>query len=252
MSGVGVEGAKAAQDRGVGSGPAMLPQLRNIRNWDRLDYWIYGRQFGILIVGLFFFSLSLVMSLQSNLGANSWTVLHDGMAGRLPITIGQASQCVGLIMLAVSWVMRIRPGLGTVLNMILVGVFMDVILWSGLVSQAEAYPVRVAMLLGSLGLIGIASGVYIMAGFGAGPRDSFNLALTEMTGLSVSMTRWMLETAVVVIGIALGGSFGIGTVVFAILIGPSVGFGFRICGLSTRSTRPAPARVQPADAGKCV
>ncbi len=91
------------------------------------------------------------------------------------------------------------------------------------------------MLAAAIVVIGIASGMYISSGLGAGPRDSFMLALTEITRLPVHVNRWMIEVVVVIVGIILGGSFGVGTIIFALLVGPSVGVGFRIFGLSTRS-----------------
>ena len=212
------------------------PPLRNLRGWTRDDWYRWLIHFVILIAGLALFALGLVLSLQSNLGANSWTVFHDGIARRTPLTIGQASQIVGFIMIAASWLVGVRPGIGTVLNMYLVGLFMDLILASGWVPLAQAYPARVAMLLASVGVLGIATGIYIRAGFGAGPRDSFNLALIRITGLSVGVVRWLVESAAVVIGIVLGGHFGVGTILSALLMGPAVGAGFRLTGLSSSGT----------------
>ncbi len=209
-------------------------RLRDIRRWDVSTWLNLAGRLTILIGGLFFFAVAVVLSLQSNLGANSWTVLSDGISRRTPITIGQATQITGLVMLLVSWVVGIAPGIGTVLNMILVGFFVDVILGTGLVDKAGPYPLRFLMLVGAVVVIGLASGMYISSGLGAGPRDSFMLALTEITGLPVHVNRWMIEVVVVIIGIILGGAFGIGTIIFALVVGPAVGVGFRIFGLSTR------------------
>jgi uncharacterized protein len=211
-----------------------------------------SRRLLTLVVGLFLFAVSIVLGLQSNLGASSWTVLHDGLSLHTPLTIGEATELTGLLMLLVSWAAGIKPGLGTVLNMILVGVFTDMILGSGLIDKAGPYPLRFAMLVGAIVVIGIASGMYISSGLGAGPRDSFMLALTEITGLSVHINRWMIEFVAIVFGIILGGSFGIGTIVMVLLNGPAVGIGFRLFGLPTRSsgTRSSRKRVKelrPAD-----
>ncbi|HVB63524.1 MAG TPA: membrane protein [Nitrolancea sp.] len=221
-------------------------RLRDIRSWDASSWITMSRRLLILIVGLFLFALSIVLGLQSNLGASSWTVLHDGLSLHTPLTIGEATELTGLLMLLVSWVVGIRPGIGTVLNMILVGVFTDIILGSGLIDKAGPYPLRFAMLVGAIVVIGIASGMYISSGLGAGPRDSFMLALTEITGLSVHINRWMIEFVVIVFGIILGGSFGIGTIIMVVLNGPAVGIGFRLFGLPTRSSgsRSAGKRVK--------
>jgi len=111
-----------------------------------------------------------------------------------------------------------------------------------LIEKAGPYPLRIAMLIGAIAVIGLASGMYISSGLGAGPRDSFMLALTEITGLPVHINRWMIEFVVIVAGIFLGGSFGIGTIIMVLLTGPAVGFGFRLFGLPTRSRGGRPTR----------
>jgi uncharacterized membrane protein YczE len=210
-------------------------RLRDIRHWDASSWTNMTKRLVILIVGLFLFALSVVLGLQSNLGASSWTVFHDGLSRHTPFTIGEATELTGLLMLLVSWAVGIKPGIGTVMNMVLVGVFTDMILGSGFVDKAGPYPLRIAMLAGAIVVIGIASGMYISSGLGAGPRDSFMLALSEITGLPVHVNRWMIEFFVIACGVTLGGSFGIGTIVMVLLNGPAVGIGFRLFGLPTRS-----------------
>jgi uncharacterized membrane protein YczE len=217
-------------------------RLRDIRSWDASSWTSMLKRLSVLIVGLFLFALSIVLGLQSNLGASSWTVLHDGLSRHTPLTIGQATELTGLLMLLVSWAVGITPGIGTVLNMILVGLFTDMILGTGLIDKAGPYPLRIAMVIGAIVVIGIASGMYISSGLGAGPRDSFMLALTEITSLPVHINRWMIEFVVIVIGIFLGGSFGIGTIIMVLLNGPAVGVGFRLFGLPTRSANARPLR----------
>lgn len=202
----------------------------------------------MLFGGLFLFSLAMVLSLQCNLGAASWTVFHDGISRQTPLSIGVATQLVGLLMLAVSWFAGIRPGFGTLANMVLVGLFLDLILWSNVIPEADAYPIRVAMLLAGIVLLGLASALYIKAGFGAGPRDSFMLALHRRTGLRIGKVRWMMETFAVVAGIALGGAFGVGTIIFAILVGFVVDYFFNLLGVRTQSkAQPVRPATQVAD-----
>jgi uncharacterized membrane protein YczE len=198
----------------------------------------------MLFGGLFLFSLAMALSLLCNLGAASWTVFHDGISRQTPLSIGMATQLVGLLMLGVSWLAGIRPGFGTLANMILVGLFLDLILWSGVIPEADAYAVRVVMLLAGIVLLGLASALYIKAGFGAGPRDSFMLALHRRTGLRIGKVRWMMETFAVVAGIALGGAFGVGTIIFAVLVGFVVDYFFNLFGVRTQP-KPAPAAVRP-------
>ncbi|MDI3340957.1 MAG: membrane protein [Sphaerobacter sp.] len=215
---------------------ATPPPLRAVRRWGVAEWRRWLVHLAVLIAGLALFALGLVLSLQSNLGANSWTVFHDGLARRTPLTIGQASQLVGFLMIAASWLVGVRPGVGTVLNMYLVGLFMDVILAHDWVPLAQAYPARVAMLLASVAVLGLATGIYIRAGFGAGPRDSFNLALVAVTRRSVGTVRWLVEGSAVVIGIVLGGDFGVGTILATLLMGPAVDIGFRLTGLAPTGT----------------
>lgn len=217
--------------KAAGYSVTQIPSLANFRNWTREDLNFWLRQFVILIVGLFFFALALMLSIYANVGANSWMVFHDGIAIQTPLSIGQASQAVGLVMIVISWLVGIRPGMGTILNMLVVGWFMDLIVWSGLIEYASTLPTQLGMLATSILVLGLSSGMYIKAGFGAGPRDSFNLAMIELTNLSITVSRWAIEGSVVVFGILMGGQFGFGTIVYALLIGPAVGVGFRVFGL---------------------
>jgi len=198
----------------------------------------------MLFGGLFIFSLAMALSLQCNLGAASWTVFHDGISRQTPLSIGMATQLVGLLMLGVSWLAGIRPGFGTVANMVMVGLFLDLILWTKLIPEAHAYAVRVVMLLAGIVVLGLASALYIKAGFGAGPRDSFMLALHRRTGLRVGKVRWMMEAFAVVAGVILGGAFGVGTIIFACLVGFAVDYFFNLLGIRTQS-KPAPVSTTP-------
>ena len=198
----------------------------------------------MLFGGLFIFSLAMALSLQCNLGAASWTVFHDGISRQTPLSIGMATQLVGLLMLGISWLAGIRPGFGTVANMVMVGVFLDLILWSELIPEADAYLLRVVMLLAGIVVLGLASALYIKAGFGAGPRDSFMLALHRRTGLRVGKVRWMMEAGAVIAGIILGGAFGVGTIIFACLVGFSVDYFFNLLGIRT-TLKPQPVSTTP-------
>jgi uncharacterized protein len=209
----------------------------------RTNPLLFARNLAMLMVGLTLFALAMVFSLQCNLGASSWAVFHDGIAIQTPLTFGQGTILVGVIMVFVSWALGIRPGFGTFANMLLVGIWVDVILWSNVVPEAESYPVRVLMLLLAIVMLGFASAMYIKPGFGAGPRDSFMLAVTRLTNIRVSIIRWSMEVSVVGLGILMGGDFGVGTIIFAMLIGPVVGFFFGVFKIQTRRVKPVPARA---------
>lgn len=202
------------------------------------------RDTALLLGGLFIFAMANVFSLHCNLGASSWTVLHDGVSQRFPLTIGQAAQLVGLVMLGVAWLAGVAPGIGTFANMLLIGFFMDAIIWSGAIPKVEPYPLRVLWLLLGAGILGIGSAMYIKAGFGAGPRDSFMLAVVRRTGLRVGRVRWMMEFTAVIFGALLGGAFGIGTIIFALCSAPSVEFFFKI--FNVKVTRPSESTPVPA------
>lgn len=201
----------------------------------------------MLLGGLFVFAISMALTLQCNLGASSWAVLHDGIARQTPLSIGIVTQLVGLAMLVVSWIGGIRPGFGTLANMLLIGLFLDLILWSGTIPEAESYPARLAMLLAAVVVIGLGSALYIKAGFGAGPRDSFMLVVHRRTGLRLGIARWLIEVVAVAAGIILGGDFGVGTIIFAMLVGFSIDWFFNHLGV--RVAVPAtPAAPVAADA----
>ena len=199
----------------------------------------------MLIGGLFVFAIAQALSLQSNLGASSWMVLHDGISQRTPLSIGLATLLVSVLMVGVSWLAGIRPGIGTLANMVLIGMFLDLILVTGVIPEADAYPVRIAMLLASIGVLGLGSALYIKAGFGAGPRDSFMFAIQRRTQLRVRVVRWLMEVGAVVIGIILGGAFGVGTIIFAMLVGVSVDLWFTL--LRVRIAAPAKPVAETAE-----
>lgn len=193
----------------------------------------WWRDLALLLVGMPLFAMALVLGLRSDLGATSWTVFHHGISLHTPLSIGTAGIVVGLIILAVSWFLGVQPGFGTLVNMIMIGVWMDIFLIDGVVPEASGWVEKLAMLLGGIVLLGFATAVYIKAGFGAGPRDGFMLALTQRTSLRIGVIRWAIEVAVVAIGIVLGGSFGVGTIIAAFLIGPVVDFFFTLLHVPT-------------------
>ena len=174
-----------------------------------------------LLLGLVLFGAGIALKLRSGLGLSPWDAFHQGVAIHLPLSIGVVTILVsGLVLLA--WIpLRQRPGVGTLLNAVAVGLVIDITL--RLVGDAGSTVVRWAYLLGSVGLIGIGSGLYIGARLGPGPRDGVMTGLAAR-GLSIRMARTLIEGTVLVAGWLLGGAVGIGTVVFAVLIGPLVQF----------------------------
>lgn len=209
-----------------------------MRPWTRYaDFRPLIERFILLNTALALFALAMVLALRSNLGANAWTVLHDGIARTTPLTIGQATIAAAVVALLAAWLLGVAPGLGSVLSMLLVGVWMDVLLSLDAVPEAQSYPARTAMLaLGAL-LLGLATALTIKAGFGAGPRDSLMLAVTRHTTVRVGFMRWGLDLTVVGVGILLGGAFGVGTLMFALLVGPAVELFFKLFKIPTHSPK---------------
>ena len=158
------------------------------------------------------------MLVEAGLGLEPWNVLHQGLAELTGLTIGVLSIIVGAAVLLLWIPLRQRPGLGTVSNVFVVGVAMDGAL--ALLPEAHSLAVRIPLLVGGILLNGAATGLYIAARFGPGPRDGLMTGLHRRTGRSIRLMRTAVEIAVVVTGFALGGTVGIGTLLYALSIGP--------------------------------
>jgi uncharacterized membrane protein YczE len=171
-----------------------------------------------LYLGLVAYGLSMAMMIRSRLGNMPWDVLHQGIAQRLGLSIGWVAIGVGALAL-LAWIpLRQWPGLGTISNVVVIGLVMDRVL-AVLPSPAGLAP-RVLLLVGGIVLNGIATGAYIGAGLGPGPRDGLMTGLARRTGRSIRLVRTAIEVVVVAAGWLLGGVFGVGTVLYAVTIGP--------------------------------
>jgi uncharacterized membrane protein YczE len=173
-----------------------------------------------LLVGLALFGAGEALLVAAELGNSPWTVLAEGLGEQVGVGVGVTTVAVsGLILLA--WVpLRQAPGLGTVLNAVLVGVALDLTLLA--LPPLEGLGVRWAALAGGIALVALGSGAYLGARLGAGPRDGLMTGLHRRTGVSVRAVRTGLELGAVATGAALGGTVGVGTLAFALLIGPAV------------------------------
>ena len=177
-----------------------------------------GRRLVQLYVGLALYGASSALLVVSGLGLEPWNVLHQGLAELTGLTIGVVSIIVGAAVLLLWIPLRQRPGLGTVSNVFMVGLAMDGTL--ALVPEAHGLAVRIPLLLAGIVLNGAATGLYISANFGPGPRDGLMTGLHRRTGRSIRLIRTALEVMVVATGFALGGTVGIGTLLYALAIGP--------------------------------
>ncbi|WP_415948457.1 YczE/YyaS/YitT family protein [Streptomyces sp. KLOTTS4A1] len=178
-----------------------------------------------LYVGLTLFGASSALLLRSGLGLEPWNVLHQGLAERTGLTIGVVSIIVGAIVLLLWIPLKQRPGLGTVSNVFVVGLAMDGTL--ALVPDAQGWVLRTLTMITGIVLNGVATGLYISARFGPGPRDGLMTGLNGTTGWSIRLARTCVEIAVVASGFLLGGTVGIGTVAYALAIGPLAQFFLR-------------------------
>lgn len=171
-----------------------------------------------LFVGLALYGVSLAMMVLGDIGLAPWDVLHSGVIEHVPITLGQAVVLFSFVVL-VFWIpLREKPGLGTIANALVVGMSADATL--AVFDAPDNLPARIALMAGGVLLCGLATALYIGAQLGRGPRDGLMTGLHRRTGLSIRLVRTVLEVSVVVIGLMLGGVLGLGTVVFALAIGP--------------------------------
>jgi uncharacterized membrane protein YczE len=173
-----------------------------------------------LYLGLALYGVSMALMIRSALGNMPWDVLHQGLAGRLGWSLGTVTVVVGGLVL-LCWIpLRQRPGLGTVSNVVVIGVAVDAAL--ALVPHVDAMAGRIALATGGILLNAVATALYIGARFGPGPRDGLMTGLVGRTGWSLRLVRTGIEVAVVLTGWALGGTLGVVTVVYAVVIGPLV------------------------------
>ena len=177
-----------------------------------------GRRVPQLYVGLVLYGVSLAMMVRAGLGLAPWDVFHSGLARFLPLSLGEVIVAMSFVVLLLWIPLREVPGLGTISNALVVGVAADLTL--GLLVQPDAITLRIALLL--LGVAGnaLATALYIGSQFGRGPRDGLMTGLVRRTGWSLRLVRTGLEVAVVVLGLLLGGVLGLGTVLYALAIGP--------------------------------
>lgn len=192
-----------------------------------------------LLVGLVLFGVGIASMVRADLGLSPWDVLHQGVAGRTALSIGTVSILTSVAVLLLWVPLRERPGLGTVLNAVLIGLVVDLTLW--LVPPVAAMPPRLALLAAGPVLVGIGSGFYIGAGLGPGPRDGLMTGLARR-GLPVGPVRAGIEATVLVLGWTLGGTVGVGTVVFTLSIGPLVQLALRWLAMADHAPAAAPPR----------
>ena len=199
----------------------MLAMLKPIR-WKT-----FPRDFIVIQIGFALFGLAIAILIRANLGTSPWVMLEVALSQITGLTPGTMSVIIGFIVLIGSLILRERIGWGTLGNILFIGPWEDLALYF-IPSVQHNLPVQMAMLLASVLIMGMASAIYIGVDAGAGPRDSLMLAVKRISGWSLRWARGSIEIIVVLLGWLLGGPIGIGTVIFALLIGTSVQWGFKL------------------------
>ncbi|MFW6774041.1 YczE/YyaS/YitT family protein [Nocardioides sp. CPCC 205120] len=187
------------------------------------------RRLAQMTVGLTFYGVSLGMLVAGALGTAPWDVLHTGIATHVPLTLGQVLMLASIVVLMAFWPLREVPGVATLANPVIIGLSADATIWLlvGVIDVDAAagdgalgWAVRAGLMVGGVVLCGFASALYIGAQLGRGPRDGLMTGLSRRTGWSLRAVRTGIEVTVVLAGLALGGAAGVGTVVYALAIGP--------------------------------
>lgn len=177
--------------------------------------------------GFFLFGLAISLMIRGNIGTSAWAVFEVAMSKIIHVSVGTMTVIDGFIVLFGALAMREKIGWGTLLNILSIGPWED--FWLARIpSVTDNLPLQITMLLVAIAIMGLASAIYIGVDAGAGPRDSMMLAVRRTTGVSIRVARGIIEVTVVTVGWLLGGPAGIGTLVFALLVGPSVQLGFKL------------------------
>ena len=195
------------------------------------------RRIAQLIVGLFLYGIAIAMMLRAGLGTAPWDVLTQGIVVHTGWSFGLLTNIIGAAVLLLWIPLRERPGLGTISNAVIIAIALQVMVV--VLPTPHNVVVRLAFVLFGIALIGVASGLYLTTNLGPGPRDGWMTGLHVKFGWPISAVRLAIEAVVLVLGWLLGGTVGIGTMLFALLIGPAVGYGLRLAGRVGGTDSPA-------------
>lgn len=179
-----------------------------------------------LVGGLFLFGLSIALMIRAELGLGPWDAFHVGVSEVTGASVGLVIVVTGFVIVVSALFIGVRPGPGTIANMILVGVFADLLL--PVLATAPGWMWAWGYLVAGVLLCGIATGMYIGAGYGAGPRDSLMVGIAARTGKSIRMVRTLIEVSALALGWIMGGKIGVGTVVFTLTVGPAAQWGMAL------------------------
>lgn len=170
----------------------------------------------VLNIGFFLCSLGMIMTLSANLGAGPWETFHKGLSALTGLSFGRMSQMVGILIILGGIYLHMIPGIATILNMFFIGFYLDVIESAGIIGTPTTFPFQLLLLVAGMVVNCIGIYVYLANGLGAGPRDGLMIGLVQKTNLSVTIIKSSIEVTVLLLGIFLGGPYGIGTVIVAL------------------------------------
>lgn len=195
------------------------------------------KRFIKLFVGLFICSMAIVLMINANLGLSPWDVLHQGLSNKLGITIGTANIIVGLIVVILDVMLGENVGWGTVINMLFVGIFIDIILFSNIIPVSNNLVFGIIMLIVGMILMSYGMILYMGAGLGSGPRDGMMTAFQKRSPLPLKAIRTTMEIGALIVGFLLGGTVGIGTVITAIGLGYCIQIVFKLVNFKSENIK---------------
>jgi uncharacterized membrane protein YczE len=172
-----------------------------------------------MIIGLILTALGIIITIKANIGYAPWEVFHVGLSNTIGLSFGMTTIIVGVILVIIVTILGEKLGFGTILSMVMTGVFADMILMMNIIPVAENFVVGIVMLISGLFIISLGTYFYIKTAFGVGPRDNLMVVLTRKTKIPVGICRCFVELFVTLTGWMLGGMVGIGTVISVIAIG---------------------------------
>ncbi len=190
-----------------------------------------------LIIGLFICAIGIVLTINSNLGLSPWEAFHHGLSKNLNITMGQASITVGIIIIILDIILGENFGIGTILNMLLIGIFMDFFMLNNIIPVSKSLISGLGMLLIGMFIIGLGCVLYIGAGYGSGPRDGLMIAIQKKTNKPIKVVKMCIEAFALVFGYVLGGSIGVGTIITTFVFGIFIQYAFEICKFDVKKVK---------------
>lgn len=182
----------------------------------------------LVVVGLALNGVGIAALIQSGLGLGAWDVLHEGISEHTGLSFGMVVILVTIAALAAYWPLGERVHIGTILNVFVAGIVIDWMLaWT---IPADEWWLRITLMVAGVVIFALGQGMYLAPKLGTGAREGLMMGIHRKSGLSIRLTRFLLEAAILILGILLGGSIGVGTIVFTLAIGPLVQLALRVCG----------------------